>query len=113
MLGGRFGRLIGLPVGIFPYFGVVALALFYRSPHEARWGLGRDDRKEKVMKLIASALVAMIGAAVLVGCEASAKVGDPDHVDTSTDTHTTYKKTTVTTPSGDTSVKTEKKTTTY
>ena len=66
------------------------------------------------MKLIASALIAVLGASVLVGCEASAKVGDPDHVDTtSSDTHTTYKKTTIERPTGETTVHTEKKTTTY
>jgi hypothetical protein len=42
-------------------------------------------------------------SAAVVGCEANARVGDPDN---STSTHTEVKKTTTVTPSGDT-VKTE------
>ena len=55
-------------------------------------------------RVISLAVLAMFTAAV-VGCEASAKVGDPDD-----STKTTYKKTTVTEPNGDTSTKVETRT---
>ena len=70
------------------------------------------------MKRVACALVALLGASVLVGCEASGRVDtDHDHdVNTSSlpaDSHTTYQKTTVEHPNGDTSVHTEKRTENY
>ncbi len=62
------------------------------------------------MKLIASTLVALFAASLIVGCEASGRV---DTYSTPDNSHTTYKKTTIEHPNGDTTVKTEKQTTTY
>ncbi len=56
------------------------------------------------MKRIATALLLGLFVASVVGCEASAKIGDND-----TTHNSTYKKTTVTTPSGDTTIRTEKR----
>ena len=58
-------------------------------------------------RLISTAMLLMFGAAI-VGCEASGRVGDPDHVDTTTsDTGHVYEKKTTTYDNGDKTVKTE------
>lgn len=57
------------------------------------------------MKLLSLALLGLFTFA-LVGCEASGSVGkDSDHVDS--DSRTSYHKTTVVHPNGETTVKTE------
>ena len=58
-------------------------------------------------RILSSVMLALFGAALIVGCEASAKVGDDD---ADVDVHrneTTYKKTTVRESDGDVHTKTE------
>ncbi len=62
-----------------------------------------------MMKRILSAAMLLMFSAAIVGCEASAKVGDTDGTDSTRTTNKSYEKktTTVREPDGDTSTKTE------
>jgi len=68
--------------------------------------------KENTMKRVLTAAMLLAFGAALVGCEASAKVGDPNDTSTNTSTYSnngSYEKktTTVREPDGDVKTKTE------
>jgi hypothetical protein len=62
--------------------------------HPAGW-------RESIMTKLLTVILLGVFSAAIVGCEASAKVGDTDSTDT------TYKKTTTVDKSGDTTTRTE------